>query len=343
MVQRSPPRRPQGQVVARQSPPCRRRGCGRRAGSPRPCRSRPSRSIPGAPDGIGDRHGDRVALDRIDRDADAERLQQQRRIAAERQHIGVRLSAPGIGLHAGDPAAVADDAAGSSTPKRNVTPSASASFASCLRELEAVAGLVARQAQPAGELLAHHRQRRFDRDAAVAVQHLERHAGPLQDRDVVADAVQLLLRAEKLQRALGALVVADAGLGAQRRAACRGCIPRARTIRALLISYRAVGAVASASTSPRPTCAGSSCGQITSGRCCMNSHLIALNGNAWRRPRATNSRAKPRPRWRSWFPAPHPAAGRPPSPRGRPWPDNQADVTPITPLPRTRTFTRISP
>ena len=43
--------------------------------------------------GVGDRHRDRVALDRIDRDADAQRPQQQRRIAAQRDERRRRRSA----------------------------------------------------------------------------------------------------------------------------------------------------------------------------------------------------------------------------------------------------------
>jgi hypothetical protein len=60
------------------------------------------------------------------------------------------------------------------------------------------------------------REAGFDPDKAVAVEQFEGHARLLQDLDILADAVQLLLRAEQLQRALGALVVADAGLVAQR-------------------------------------------------------------------------------------------------------------------------------
>ncbi len=85
-----------------------------------------------------------------------------------------------------------------------------------LGELEAVAGLIARQAQPAGDLLLDQGQRRLGADAAVAVQQLVGHAGAFQDRDVLRRAVELLLGAEQLQRAEAALVVSDAGVGAQR-------------------------------------------------------------------------------------------------------------------------------
>ena len=84
-----------------------------------------------------------------------------------------------------------------------------------LGEHLAVAGLVAGQPQPADELAAHPGQRRLGGDAAGRVEHLERHAELLQHLDVAADAVELLLRAEQLQRALAALVIGDAGRRAQ--------------------------------------------------------------------------------------------------------------------------------
>ena len=93
-------------------------------------------------------------------------------------------------------------------------------------ELEAVAGLVAGQAQAAGELLAHPRQRRLDGDAAVAVEQLPGDAVALEDLDVLGGAVELLLLAEQLQRALRALVVGEAQLGRAARAADRGCTRR---------------------------------------------------------------------------------------------------------------------
>ena len=48
------------------------------------------------------------------------------------------------------------------------------------------------------------------------IEHLVRHAILLEHRDIVAGTVKLLLLAKQLQRALAALVVLDAGLGAQR-------------------------------------------------------------------------------------------------------------------------------
>ncbi len=53
-------------------------------------------------------------------------------------------------------------------------------------------------------------------NAAGRIEHFVRHAILLEHRDIVAGAVELLLLAEQLQRALAALVILDSGLGAQR-------------------------------------------------------------------------------------------------------------------------------
>ena len=53
-------------------------------------------------------------------------------------------------------------------------------------------------------------------NAAGRIEHLVRHAILLEHRDIAAGAVELLLLAKQLQRALAALVIFDAGLGAQR-------------------------------------------------------------------------------------------------------------------------------
>ena len=75
----------------------------------------------------------------------------------------------------------------------------------------AIAGFVARQPEPADELLAHRRQRRLGRDAAIRIESLIGHAIFLQHLDVAGDAVELLLAAKQLQRTFRALVIGDAG------------------------------------------------------------------------------------------------------------------------------------
>ncbi|MHC2508597.1 hypothetical protein ACVII1_003835 [Bradyrhizobium elkanii] len=162
-----------------------------------------------------DRHGDRIALDRIDRQRDAERPQQDRRIAAERQHVGIRRHHPGAGRDAGDPRRVRIQGVDA-----DIEVEAHAELLGFqrqgLREHMAVAGLVMRQPQPAGELFLHAGQRGLGGDAALAAEHLERHAVLLQHRDVVAGVIELGLLAKQLQRAARTLVIADADLAAQR-------------------------------------------------------------------------------------------------------------------------------
>ena len=78
------------------------------------------------------------------------------------------------------------------------------------RELEAIARLVVGQAQAAGEQGPHGGERRLGGDAARRVEDLEGNAIPLQHLDVLADGLELLPCPKQLQRALLALVVADA-------------------------------------------------------------------------------------------------------------------------------------
>src|SRR5664279_3017280 len=131
-------------------------------------------------------------------------------MAAESDQVGIGLQRLRGGRDAGKPIAVADQAA-----QRRVESKGHAALdgerGEALRELEAVAGLVAGQEQPADELVAHVRKRRLVPDAASAIEQFESDAAFAQDGDVVRAAVELLLRAKELQRALHALVVGDAG------------------------------------------------------------------------------------------------------------------------------------
>jgi len=74
-------------------------------------------------------------------------------------------------------------------------------------ELEAVARLLARQAQVDAELLLHPGERRLVLHAAFAVEQLVRNARRFEHFDILRRAVELLLRAKELQRALHALVI----------------------------------------------------------------------------------------------------------------------------------------
>ena len=59
------------------------------------------------------------------------------------------------------------------------------------------------------------RKRRLCTDAALAIQQLEPDAILAQHRDILADGIELRLLSEQLQRALTAMIVGNAGLGAQ--------------------------------------------------------------------------------------------------------------------------------
>ena len=165
--------------------------------------------------GVRDRYGDRIALDRIDRDRLADPAHPQRRIGAHGHDVGVGCALARAGRDAGDPAAFgADRLDGRAVFEGHAA--RGAHLGQPGGEHLAIAGLVARQTQPADEFFAHRGQSRLGGDAARGVEDLERHAVLSQNLDVAADAVELLLLAEELERALRALVIGDAGGGAQR-------------------------------------------------------------------------------------------------------------------------------
>ena len=120
-----------------------------------------------------------------------------------------------------------------------------------LREHVAVAGFVLRQTKPAGELFLDAGQRRLDRDAALAAQHLVRHAILLEHGDVFAGAVELRLVAEQLQRALRALVILNADVAAQVAQAI-AAVFRDRDHPALVDRIARAGAVAQHLEQPDP-------------------------------------------------------------------------------------------
>ena len=163
---------------------------------------------------IGDRHGQRVALERVDRRLDAQRLEQLRAVAAEGEHVAVG----GFQL-AVDPHAV--DAVASVVQALDVAAEAEfdAEVLGHLRQLAgehlAVAGLVVGQAQGAGQLVLDPGQGRFDAGDGVAVEQLVGHAGGFQHGDVLGRVVDLGLGAEQLGGAQLAAFIGDAGFGAQ--------------------------------------------------------------------------------------------------------------------------------
>ena len=173
--------------------------------------------------GIGDRDGERVALDRVDRQVDPDPAQQQRRVAAQRHDVDVAGDGALVGGDAGDLAALGQDA---------VDPGAVAELDALLAadrgqgvgELEAVAGLVAGQPQPARDLLPDQAQRRLDPDAARrrrAARRARRTSRGSRRPWPVPSSIFWVRNSCK--RALAALVIGDAGTWRAARAAGRGC------------------------------------------------------------------------------------------------------------------------
>ena len=161
--------------------------------------------------GIGDRDRQRIALDRIDGEADAERLQQERRIAAESDddRIGVHASAIG---HDGARLPALDV---ERLDRRAVLEIHAELDRLCRKrvgELETVAGLVLRRQQAADDFLPDMPECRLDANAAIGIEHFIGDAVGGQGFDVLGRRVELMMRSEKLQRALHAFVIGDAGL-----------------------------------------------------------------------------------------------------------------------------------
>ena len=84
-----------------------------------------------------------------------------------------------------------------------------------LREKMAIAGLVAWQPESSGEPVACLGQGRLDAGELVGREQFVGHATFLEHRDVTLHCIELGLGPEQLQRATGALLVGDPGLGAQ--------------------------------------------------------------------------------------------------------------------------------
>ena len=86
-----------------------------------------------------------------------------------------------------------------------------------------VAGLVDRRIDAAGDLLARGRKPRLEFDQPLAVDDLDRQAVLAEKAVVVGSRVETLLRAEEIEDALLALVVADSGIGLDALMQSREC------------------------------------------------------------------------------------------------------------------------
>ena len=133
---------------------------------------------------------------------------------------------------------------------------------------------------------------------------------------VAAGAVEILLRAEQLQRARGGARCNGCRSRRATRAGGRGCTRQAAAS-ASCCARSALPCSCEASAAPQRHIAGSGHGQMTSGRVSHERPLERLQRNAGAGPRRGAVRPTPRRRCRSWSRAPRPAAGRRPSPDAR--------------------------
>ena len=99
----------------------------------------------------GDRQG--IALDRVDRQPQAKIARQERRVAAERNDVGVGLEGTLARLDLRDPAAIAHDALDRRVPVERRAAIADQSIGERIGELVAVAQLVRRAVDRAGEVI----------------------------------------------------------------------------------------------------------------------------------------------------------------------------------------------
>ena len=160
--------------------------------------------------GGGDGH--RVALDRIDRQLDAQLPGQDRAVAAQGQHIGLGLKRALVGHHLLDPVAGEREA-----PDRGAVVEAPAQPLAgrrqALGEQARIAALVGRAEDRAGELVPGRRQRRVDSDGARDVDDLHLLAVLGQDLGLDRGLREARRVAVEIQQAAVLGVVGDRGLG----------------------------------------------------------------------------------------------------------------------------------
>ncbi len=231
---------------------------------------------------VRDRHRQRVALHGVDRDVDAReapagaasssRQQRRQRRRAEalqpcERPTPCRLPERGVDRHA------VAEVDGAGRERREL-----------LGEQAAVACLVARKPQAPDDLVAHARQGRFGGDAPRRRKDREFDAELLQDLDVADDPVELLLRPEQLQGALGPLVIFDAG-GRSQVAQAVAAVFRdrhhARLVHRIALTTCSSTASSAAMTTSRDRTGDGS----ASGPCFIRSHLIAFSGTPGPGPR----------------------------------------------------------
>ena len=140
-----------------------------------------------------------------------------------------------------------------------------------------VAGLVAGEPQATDEGPGHPRQGRFSHDATGGVQHRVGNAIGVEDAGVVPDMIELLGGPEQLERALLAVIVGNAGLGAQVAQHVAAVLGQAHHP-ALCCAGRLPPCNSPACGRASRRKRGSKLGHTTRGRWRIISHFIALRG-----------------------------------------------------------------
>ncbi|CFM34232.1 Uncharacterised protein [Bordetella pertussis] len=227
-------------------------------------------------------NGERIALDGVDRQIQAQRTQKAMRIATERRDVAVGRQLLAAHAHANH------------LPAAHVQPldllveaELHAQRLGLLGQLQgeapAIAGFVVGQAQAAGQLVQRARQRRLGGGQAVAVEQFVRHAALFEHGDVAPRGFHLRGGAEQLQRALGALLVLDAGIGAQGAQAVAAVFGQAQ--HAFLVDAVAAGrAIGQHRRQPAPL-VETAVGADGQRRMLLEHPLQRLERDAGRRPR----------------------------------------------------------
>ena len=122
-------------------------------------------------------------------------------------------------------------------------------FGQLVGEDEAITGFVMGQAQTARNAFAGAGQSRLGGNAAIGIEHLEWHAVLAQHLDILVRIGHLLGSAEQLQGTLGAVIIGDAGVTAQRIELVAAIFCQAHHARFIgLVAFR--GAIAQNSETP---------------------------------------------------------------------------------------------
>ena len=163
---------------------------------------------------MGDGNGDRVALHRIHRQLDAERFEQQRRVAAAGEHIAIGSEIAVVSDDAGNAIAIGDQPGHVGGGEKFHTLPLRARR-QLFGEKPAVAGLVARKQHSTGNFFLRIPERRFVRDAGGAVEESTGNPETIEQLRLAGRRRKIACVAIQNQQAVRALVVGQAGCVAQ--------------------------------------------------------------------------------------------------------------------------------